>query len=449
MCEECAEALVAHDASTEIGLCHRADQEAEDERCRRKTQLMIEVADHAKHDDGLYIEDTVVGCIRTDRAEHEDQRHQDVLRNLQDLYEALDTCPLNDQHDEVADHTCSEDTVYDIRVLYEEKRTGGQAVDQETAEHHRGNTVARDTKHEERDHRTTDGCVICTLRCDDTLWITCTEGFRMLAHVLCGDVSEHTRGGTADTRKDTDAGSDDSCSQCARKPGNELLHGEAEALYLRGRDGLYALCIHLLCRLQDICDCEDTDESGQLIEASQKIRITEGKTCCTIDRCHTDEAEHQSKETCEEALDHISCREDRHHRECEEADTEVLNRCELQRNVCKHRCEEGQDKEREQGSEEGEDDTDTQCLHRLALLCHRVTIKGGCDGRSGTRHVEENRGDQSAGDTSDVNRNQGVHTEGGFHAEGQREHQGDGHGCRKTRNRSEDDTDRDTGDHEK
>ena len=54
MCEECAEALVAHDASTKVGLGHRADKEAKDERCRRKTQLMIDVADHTEDDDGLH-----------------------------------------------------------------------------------------------------------------------------------------------------------------------------------------------------------------------------------------------------------------------------------------------------------------------------------------------------------------------------------------------------------
>ena len=232
MCEECAEALVAHDASTEVGLRHRADQEAKDERCRRKTKLVIDVADHTEDDDGLHIEDTVVGCICTDCAEYEDQRHQNVLRNLQNLYEALDTCPLNDQHDKVTYHTCSEDAVYDVGVLYEEERTGGQAVNQEAAKHHRGNTVARDTENEKRNHRTTDRCIVRTLGCNDTFRITCTEGFRMLAHVLCGYVRQHTGGGTADTRKDTDAGSDECCSQCTRKPGNELLHGEAEALHL-------------------------------------------------------------------------------------------------------------------------------------------------------------------------------------------------------------------------
>ena len=93
---------------------------------------MINITYQTKDQDGLYIEDTVVGCVCTDTAQNQDQRKQDVLRHLQYLYKALDTGPLNHQHDQGTYDTCSEDSVYNITILNEQQRTSRQTVDQET-----------------------------------------------------------------------------------------------------------------------------------------------------------------------------------------------------------------------------------------------------------------------------------------------------------------------------
>ena len=103
-----------------------------------------------------------------------------MLRNLEDLYESLDADPLDNEHDETADHTCGEDTVNDISVLDEEQRTSGQAVDQEAAEHHSRNAVARDTENEKRDHSTADRSVIGRLCSDDTVRAALAEFIALL-----------------------------------------------------------------------------------------------------------------------------------------------------------------------------------------------------------------------------------------------------------------------------
>ena len=50
-CEERAEALVLHDASSQICLKHVADEEAENKRCRRQLELAVEVTDNAEDHD--------------------------------------------------------------------------------------------------------------------------------------------------------------------------------------------------------------------------------------------------------------------------------------------------------------------------------------------------------------------------------------------------------------
>ena len=43
---------------------------------------MVHIAYDTEDQDGLYIKDPVVGRIRADTAKNQDQRKQDVLRNL-------------------------------------------------------------------------------------------------------------------------------------------------------------------------------------------------------------------------------------------------------------------------------------------------------------------------------------------------------------------------------
>ena len=43
---------------------------------------MVNIAYDTKYQDGLYIEDPVVGGIRAYAAQDQDQRQQDVLRNV-------------------------------------------------------------------------------------------------------------------------------------------------------------------------------------------------------------------------------------------------------------------------------------------------------------------------------------------------------------------------------
>ena len=172
-----------------------------------------------------------------------------MLRNLEDLNEALDADPLDNEHDKTADHAGSEDTVNDISVLDEEQRTCGQAVDQETAEHHGRNAVARDTENEKRDHGAADRGVIGGLCCDDTVRAALAEFIALLGHILGSYVSEHAGCRTADTRKDTDAGTDQSGSEEVRQMVNEFLPGEAEAFDLLDRNSLGCAGLHFLSRL--------------------------------------------------------------------------------------------------------------------------------------------------------------------------------------------------------
>ena len=314
-------------------------------------------------------------------------------------------------------------------------------MDQESAQHHGCNAVAGDTENQKRDHSAADRCIVSGFCSDDTFRLTFAESLGVLGHVFGSYVSKHTGCGSADAGKNADTGTDDCCTQCAGKPADKFLHGEAKAFDLGDRDGLNALGVHRLCRFEDIRYGEDTDQGTELVKACHQLGAAECETRRTIDGSHTDHREYETKHTSQQSFDHLARRKDRNHGQCEEADTKVLNGSELQCHVCKHRCKEGQDEERKQGSQEGEHDTNTKCSHRLALLSHGITVKCSCDRRCRTGHVQEDRGDQTTGDTADVDGNQGIHTKTCFHTESQGKHQCNRHGSGKAGNRAEHDTD--------
>ena len=262
-----------------------------------------------------------------------------MLRHLQHLDEQLNAVPFDDQHNQRADNAGRKDTIDHIRVLDEQQRAGGQAMDQESAQHHGCHTVAWDTQHQQRDHGAADGRVVRCFRRNNAFRISLAECFRMLGHVLGGHIGKHTGCGSANTGQDTDSGTDQSGAQRPGQPLHEFLHREAEALHFLNRDRFHTLADGF-GRYEDIRHRENTDQGGQGVEAAHHFIAAEGEAGRSVNRGHTDHREQQTQHPGQKSLHHVARAQHGHHGQSEEADTEVFNRCKLQRHIRQHRCKE-------------------------------------------------------------------------------------------------------------
>ena len=101
----------------QIVLQHRPEHERQHQRRRFITELAHEIADHAERDHDIDVEHVVAGAIDADDGEQDDQREQNIIRQLQQLDPHPDHRQIEHQQHHVADIHAGDDAPEQAGVL--------------------------------------------------------------------------------------------------------------------------------------------------------------------------------------------------------------------------------------------------------------------------------------------------------------------------------------------
>jgi len=104
-----------------------------------------------------------------DDAEQQDHRQQRLARRAQHLLRALDRGDAERNHQQVGEDEDDEDGVERHRVVHEDGRPGGEALDVEHADDDGRDRVARDAEDQRRNPRPGERAVVGRARLDDAL----------------------------------------------------------------------------------------------------------------------------------------------------------------------------------------------------------------------------------------------------------------------------------------
>ena len=372
----------------EVLLKHASDDKADDKRCARNLQNLEQESEKSEEQDALYVKYSAVGRITADAAHNHDAGKQDVLRDIQELYEYRQTQSLEYQHENGGNDEGQVDTVDVLSGLVENQGTRADGVYLQTAQEDGGYGVARDTHAEQRNHGTADGGVVGALGSDDAVDDAGTELLRILGTVLRRGISQKTGGGTADAGQNTDADTDDGGDDGVRNLLDELGHGDAVALQL------IFLLLHLVGQMlsletgdDDIGDSKHTNQENGDIKAAHQLVIAEGEADHRVDRRHADHGKGDTDQTRDKAVQHVLAGQRGDDGQGEDRNRKVIRRAEQKADLREQRGDKHQGEDTEDGTQERVEDTDAQGAARLTFFRHRTAVEYGGDGGWSSRNL--------------------------------------------------------------
>ena len=350
-------------------------------------------------------------------------------------------------HQDVAAQQGHQDGVPDLRVVGDEQGAHLDALEHEGADEHGGGGVAGDAQAQQGHQGAAGEAVVGGLGGDQALRHAGAQQLGVLGPALGLGVGDEGGRGAAHAGEDAHEGAQqggaDDVDPLALEVPEEVeldLVLDLQGVLL-GVGGVHA---HLTL-LQHLGDGEQADEHGEELEAALHLALQElGHHAVHVVHGelvhHGDEhAQHADPD----AAEHLAPGEGGDDGEGEEDDEELLHRGELDGPGGQHGGEQGQHHQGDHAADEGGGDAHLQGPLALALQGHGVSVKGGAHRRGGAGDVDENGGDQAAGDAAHVQAQQQV--EGHLHGVGvgQGEEHGHGHGGRHAGDCAEDDADDD------
>ena len=179
----------------------------------------------------------------------------------------------------------------------------------------------------------------------------------------------------------------------------------------------------------DLRDCEQTDQSGDELEAIQQAGLLGGDEAGdAVGGVEADGAEQHTEEGADEALGHRlagNCDDDR---QAEDGQHEHLAGAEVHGHISDQRRQEGHDQCADDAAAEGGEHGHGQSLTGLALFAHGVAVQQGGGSRRGAGGVDQDGGDGAAVHAAAVNAQQQADGRDEVHAKGEGDQQSDAHG---------------------
>ena len=155
--------------AAQVLLEQRAEDEAEQERRRLAAELDEDVADHAEDGDGVDVEVVAGDRVAADAGEDDDRREEHPVGDGQELHPEPDQRQVEQDQHQVADPHRDDDAPEERRLVVDDVGAGGDALDDEGADHQRHHRVRRDAEGQHRDERGLGGGVVGALGAGDAL----------------------------------------------------------------------------------------------------------------------------------------------------------------------------------------------------------------------------------------------------------------------------------------
>ena len=206
----------------------------------------------------------------------------------------------------------------------------------------------------------------------------------------------------------------------------------------------------LLGFFQNSSDAEQTDQDGKQGKAFLQIGFHEGHhearlaIAAVRDVEGANKAQPDTQHATEDTEQHI-VRQRGDDGERQKNDQELFDVGELDGKVSQHRREQEQHEEADEASKQRRHNADLERPLALALLRHRVAVKGCRDRRGRTWDIEKDGWHQAAGDTADVKAQQKREAVIKVERVGQWQADCNSHGGSHTRNGAEQDADEHAG----
>ena len=414
-------ALGEHQAAAQIGLCSAAQNKAEDERCRGNVEAAEHIADHAEQQHGTYVKNTAGVAIGAHGAEGKDHGQQHVLGNGQNLYKNTQTVEFDQDHHDRSDDHSGEDRIDQICMVGKEQGTGRQLMECKAAQQNGGNGVTGNAQREQRDHCTADRGVVGALGGNDTIHNAGTEQLGMLGLILGHNIGENVGCTAADAGENADTDTDQGRAEEVGELLPEFLHAETEALDALGvgcGDRKAIVKLGLLSGVEQLGYGKQADEHGQRGEAAHQSLIAKGKADRGVNGRNAHSGKHKAQYTGKQALDHGAAGQCGDHGQGEKGDSKIFKKAEACGDLGQGGGNENQCENTEHRTQEGENDAAAQRLHALAPLHHGIAVPTGGYRGGSAGDLDQNSGDQAAGDGTDIQAHHERKGRDRFHAVG-------------------------------
>ncbi len=179
----------------QVLLEQRAEHEAEQQRRRLAAELDEHVADHAEDRDRVDVEGVAVDRVAAERGEDDDRGEQHPVGHGEQPHPEADQRQVQQHQHQVADPHRDDDAPEQLRLVGDDVGAGGDALDDEGADHQRHHRVRRDAEGQHRDERGLRGGVVGALGAGDALDGAAAEVLRvareLLLHRVGGEGGEH------------------------------------------------------------------------------------------------------------------------------------------------------------------------------------------------------------------------------------------------------------------
>ena len=317
-------------------------------------------------------------------------------------------------------------------MLPEDQGAGLNALHDQGTQQQSGGGVAGDAQGQQGDDGAAHGGVVGRFRGHHAVDDAGAELLGVLGLVLGDGIGQHVGRSGADTGQDAQTDADQGAADAVGYLREELLQAEPKALDVKVGDdgGLLAGrgLVAILRRQQDLRDGEHAHQHGEDVEAAVQGVGAEGIAAHRVDGSQAHCGQHQTDDAGDQALDQVLLGQGDDQCQGEDGDGEILPGAELDGDVGQGGRDTHQGQQAEDGAHKGEHDAHAQGLARLTLPGQGGAVQTGGHRGRGAGDVQQDGGDQAAGDAADVQGHQGGLALGGRHAIGHGQEHGDGHG---------------------
>ena len=411
-------------------------------------ELLDQKAHNAEEQQAPHVEHAAVeGGVGAHGAHHEHHGVQALLGNEDDLRQQLHREEHDQVHQDIAAQQGHQNGVPDHRIVGDEQGAHLNALEHEGADQDGGGGVAGNTQAQQGHQGAAGQAVVGSLRGDQALGHAGAQQLGVLGPALGLGVGDQGGRGAAHTGQDAHEGAQQGGAEHIDDLPLEVVEkAELDVVLDLQRIILAVGGVHAsLTLLEHLGDGEQADEHGEELEAALHLALQELRDHAVfiVDGELVHHGYQHAQHTDPQAAEHLAPGQGGDDGEGEEDDEELLHGRELDGPAGQDGGEEGQHHQGDHAAHEGGGDADFQGAFSLAPQGHWVSVEGRTHRRRGAGNVDEDGGDQAAGDAAHIEAQQQI--EGHLHGVGvgQGEEHGHGHGGRHTGDGAEDDADDD------
>lgn len=267
--------MAHHQASSKVAFSHGPENKGEYDGRERKAALCQDIAQDACKEHDKDVVEVGVDRKTADDTKHHDDGHQNLLGNVDDLYEILHVAQPEDEHHQVGKEEPCKEGVHRQGVLDEKLRSRSKVVHHERTEHDCGIRVAGDAERQKRDQGSAGGPIVRSLRGCDGFGNAGSKQFRVLGESLLHVVGDECADITTGTGDDTDEGSGNTGPDHGREDGKEVLHRDFCTFNIFRIDGIVGE--QILDAEQALAHGEQSDQNRDEGEAVHQKDGSEGE----------------------------------------------------------------------------------------------------------------------------------------------------------------------------